>query len=138
MYLKDYFWFGLNYHLHPLPPGKIFFFGYGLDTIVLYVFTTIVYYIYVVYSTAHRKDISFAMDFPGVDLIEQCHHDKCVEDDGEVLGGRRVEGSVEAAVDAEQWVARKDEREQNGQLVDGMANDVFHHCARNQWTKIFF
>ena len=28
------------------------------------------------------------MDLPGVDLIEQGHHDECVEDHGEVDRGR--------------------------------------------------
>lgn len=31
------------------------------------------------------EDISFAMDFPCIDLIEKLHHDKGVEDNGVVL-----------------------------------------------------
>lgn len=45
------------------------------------------------------KDIALAVDFPGVDLVEELHHDEGVEDDGVVFGRRRVQGSVAAAVD---------------------------------------
>ena len=45
------------------------------------------------------------MDFSGVNFIEECHHDKCVEDDGEVLSRRRVKTRVSAAVNVEDDVS---------------------------------
>lgn len=38
------------------------------------------------------------MDLTGIDLIEELHEDKCVEDDGVMFGGRRVKRSITAAV----------------------------------------
>lgn len=32
------------------------------------------------------EDVPFSVDLPGVDLIEQLHHDEHVEHDGVVLG----------------------------------------------------
>lgn len=46
------------------------------------------------------EHVSFTMDLPGIDFIEQLHHDKHIKDDGVVLRWRRVEGSVAAAVNA--------------------------------------
>lgn len=45
------------------------------------------------------------MDFPGVDLVEELHHDEGVEDDGVVLGRRRVQGSVAATIDVKDLLA---------------------------------
>lgn len=45
------------------------------------------------------------MNLAGVDLVEELHEDEGVEDDGVVLGGRGVEGSVAAAVDVEHALA---------------------------------
>ena len=75
------------------------------------------------------------MNLPGIDLVEEGHHHKGVEHDGEVLGWRRVDRRIEATVDVEQFVTRKDECEEDGQLVNGMPNYVLHHRTRNQWTK---
>lgn len=47
------------------------------------------------------KDVPFAVDLAGVDLVEKLHQYKGVEDDGVVLRGRRVEGRVPAAVNVE-------------------------------------
>ncbi|KAF3843891.1 hypothetical protein F7725_015939 [Dissostichus mawsoni] len=47
------------------------------------------------------KHVPLAVDLAGVELVEDLHEDKRVEDDGVVLGGRRVEGGVPAAVDVE-------------------------------------
>lgn len=44
------------------------------------------------------------MDFSGVNLVEECHHDERVEDDGEVLGRGGVKGSIHARVDVEHAV----------------------------------
>lgn len=51
------------------------------------------------------KDVPLAVDLSGIDLVEQGHHDESVEDDGEVLRRRRVQGRVHAGVDVENFVA---------------------------------
>lgn len=51
------------------------------------------------------KDVPFAVDLAGVDLVEKLHHHKSVEDDGVVFGGRGVEGSVPAAVDVKHFLS---------------------------------
>lgn len=53
------------------------------------------------------KDVALAVDLAGVDLIEELHHDEGVEDDGVVLGRRRVQGRVPPAVDVEEKVPCK-------------------------------
>lgn len=52
------------------------------------------------------------MDLPGVDLVEELHHDEGVEDDGVVFGRRRVQGGVAAAVDVKDLLTwwHKEER----------------------------
>ena len=45
------------------------------------------------------KNVPLSVDLPGIDLVEQLHHDKHVEHDGVVLRGRRVEGRVAPTVD---------------------------------------
>lgn len=45
------------------------------------------------------KDVSLAVDFPGVQLIKDLHEDEGVEDDGVVLRRWAVEGAVPPAVD---------------------------------------
>lgn len=45
------------------------------------------------------------MDLASVDLVEQLHEDKGVEDDGVVLRGRGVERSVAATVDVKDALA---------------------------------
>jgi len=45
------------------------------------------------------EDVPLPMDLACVDLVEQLHHDKGVEDDGVVLGGWGVERGVPATVD---------------------------------------
>lgn len=42
------------------------------------------------------------MDLPGVDFVEELHHDEHVEHNGVVLRWWRVQGSVAAAVDVEE------------------------------------
>lgn len=51
------------------------------------------------------KDIPLAVDLAGVDLVEQLHHYKRVEDDGVVFGRWRVKGCVPAAVDVKQFLS---------------------------------
>lgn len=45
------------------------------------------------------------MNLAGVELVEDLHEDKRVEDDGVVLGGRGVERGVPSTVDVKQSVA---------------------------------
>lgn len=47
------------------------------------------------------EHIPLSVDLPGVDFVEELHHDEHVEDDGVVLRRRRVQGSVAAAVHVE-------------------------------------
>lgn len=48
------------------------------------------------------KHVPLAVDLPGVDFIEELHHDEDVEDDGVVLRRRRVQGRVAATVDVKE------------------------------------
>lgn len=48
------------------------------------------------------EDIAFTMDFAGIDLIEELHHDKGVEDDSIVLWGWRMQGSVATTVNVKE------------------------------------
>lgn len=60
------------------------------------------------------------MDFPSVDLVEELHHDKGVEDDGVVFGRGRVQGGVATAVDVEDLLTwwHKEKEEKSRTLVD--------------------
>jgi hypothetical protein len=53
------------------------------------------------------KDVALVVDLAGVDLVEECHHDKGVEDDGEVFRGRGVQflGRPNAIIDAKKFRA---------------------------------
>lgn len=58
------------------------------------------------------------MDFSGVYLVEELHHDEGVEDDGVVLGGRRVERCVTAAVNVKDlFTCREKEKKKDSQFV---------------------
>ena len=35
-----------------------------------------------------NEDVALSVNLTGVDFIEQCHHDECVEDHGEMYRGR--------------------------------------------------
>lgn len=50
------------------------------------------------------EDIPLAVDFAGVDLVEELHHDKGVEDDGVVLGRRRVKRGVPPTVNLKHFL----------------------------------
>lgn len=47
------------------------------------------------------EHVPLSVDLPGVDFVEELHHDEHVEHDGVVLRWWRVEGGVAAAVDVE-------------------------------------
>lgn len=51
------------------------------------------------------EDVPLSVDLSSVDLVEELHHDKDVEDDGVVFGGWRMEGGIAAAVDAEELLS---------------------------------
>ena len=44
---------------------------------------------------ANLEDVSLSMHLPGVKLVEESHHDECIEDDCEVLRGRGEQGRVQ-------------------------------------------
>lgn len=48
------------------------------------------------------EHIALAMDLAGIDLVEELHHDEGVEDDGVVLRGWRVQGSVPSTVNVKE------------------------------------
>ena len=48
------------------------------------------------------EHIALAVDLAGIDLIEELHHDEGVEDDGVVLGGWRVQGSIPSTVNVKE------------------------------------
>lgn len=54
------------------------------------------------------------MDFAGIYLIKQLHHDKGVKDDGVVLRGWRVERSIAATVDVKDLLTWKEKKENQG------------------------
>ena len=72
------------------------------------------------------------MDLSGVDLVEKGHHDEGVEDHGEVLGGRVVEVGVATVVELKDLLSSEEQRENDGELVDGVAGDVFRHGTRHE------
>ena len=72
------------------------------------------------------------MDLSGVDLVEKGHHDEGVEDHGEVLGGRVVEVGVATVVELKDLLSSEEQSENDGELVDGVAGDVFRHGARHE------
>ena len=72
------------------------------------------------------------MNLPGVDLVEEGHHDEGVEDHGEVLGGRVVEVGVATVVELKDLLSSKEQSENDGELVDGVAGDVFRHGTRHE------
>jgi len=51
------------------------------------------------------EHVALAVDLAGVDLVEELHEHEGVEDDSVVLGGRRVQRGVAAAVDVEDLLA---------------------------------
>jgi len=50
------------------------------------------------------EDVSFAVNFARVHLIEQCHHHKGIEDDSKVLRWQSVQRRPQAGVDVEEFV----------------------------------
>lgn len=53
------------------------------------------------------ENIPFTMDLAGIDLVEKLHHHKGIEDNGIVLRGRGVEGSIPAAVYVKHFLSYK-------------------------------
>lgn len=53
------------------------------------------------------------MDFSGIDLVEELHHDEGIEDDGVVLGWRRVERSIAPAVNVKDLLTYRREKTDN-------------------------
>lgn len=51
------------------------------------------------------KHIPLAVNLAGVDLVEELHHDKGVEDDGVMFRWRRVQRCVPATVDVKELLA---------------------------------
>lgn len=47
------------------------------------------------------KNVPFTVDLAGIDLVEQLHEHKGVEDDSVVLGGGRVQRGVASAINVE-------------------------------------
>lgn len=65
------------------------------------------------------------MDLPGVDFVEKGHHDEGIENDGEMLGWRGEQRGPNARIDSQQFGALEQEDHEQGELVEGMATDVF-------------
>lgn len=61
------------------------------------------------------KHVPLTMDLPGVDFVEELHHDKHIKHNGVVFRGRWVEGSVTAAVNVEEFFTWK-KKKKNHQL----------------------
>ena len=51
-----------------------------------------------------HEHVSLAVDLPGIDLVEQRHHDERVEYHGEMLRWRCVEAGALAVVDVEDYM----------------------------------
>lgn len=56
------------------------------------------------------KDIPFAVDLSGIDLVEKLHQYKSVEDDGVVFRSWSVEGCIPAAVDVKHFLSCRNSR----------------------------
>ena len=54
-----------------------------------------------------NEDVPLSMDLPGIDLVEQSHHYKCVENHGEMRGRRSVKGSPLAIINIKYLVSYK-------------------------------
>jgi len=51
------------------------------------------------------EDIALTVNFPGVEFVEESHHDECIENDGEVLRGPAARRRHSAAcVDVEHHI----------------------------------
>lgn len=72
------------------------------------------------------------MDFTSVYLVEQRHHNECVEDDGEMLRWLGAEFGSATGWYVQHFVTNEQQRKDYRQLVDGLANDVLHHGTRYQ------
>ncbi len=59
------------------------------------------------------KNISFSVDLPRVDFIEQLHHHKCVEDNCVMLRGRSMKRGVTSTVNVEHLFTWEMSRKQN-------------------------
>ncbi len=51
------------------------------------------------------KDIPFAVDLAGIDLVEKLHHHKGIEDNGVVFRRWGVEGCIPAVVNVKQFLS---------------------------------
>ena len=78
------------------------------------------------------EDVALAVDLARVDLVEERHHDERVEDHGEVLRGRVVEVRLAPVIDLEDVFSREQHRQDDGQLVDRVSEDVLRHRARHE------
>lgn len=73
------------------------------------------------------------MDLPRVDLVEQGHEHERVEDHGEVLRGLELRGVLGyAVVHVEELRTGEQNGEYDGELIDGVADNVLHHGARDE------
>lgn len=77
------------------------------------------------------KDVSLAVDFPGVQLIKDLHEDEGVEDDGVMLRRWAVEGAVPPAVDVKHLLTceGKGQTDLSGWLLQ------FNHFNFMRWSN---
>ena len=77
------------------------------------------------------EHVPLAVALPGVDLVEELHPDKGVEEQGPV-NGRVVRVVPRVFFQLEERFAVKQENEHYDQLVEGVTDDVFEHCAGDE------
>lgn len=78
------------------------------------------------------ENVPLTVNFPGVDFIEESHHDERVEYDGEMLRSRRSDLGPSSVVDAEYIVSAEDQNENDDQLINGVADNILGHRSRDQ------
>lgn len=59
------------------------------------------------------KHVPLSMDLAGIDLIEELHHDECVEYNGVVLRWRGMQRSISAAVNIKDLLTWTENTTQN-------------------------
>ena len=76
------------------------------------------------------ENISLAVDFSRVDLVEKLHQDKCVEDDGEVDRGPGGERGANTTLGDSKHAWFEEEKENNDELWECYVSEVIR---RSTW-----
>ena len=78
------------------------------------------------------EDVALTMDLTSIDFIEDLEHDKCVEDDGEMLRWICPQLSTHTTINIEQHRSGKENHHQYGELVERMTCQEHPHLFRDE------